>query len=223
MEVSAANRVFRARAAVVTVPLGVLQSERGEKGHIDFEPRLRALEKTVAGMRMGRVLRVNLRIDGRRWRSLLPPLLERRRRGFGFIHSRLPGVPVWWSLTANPVLTGWAGGPAALALERHSTRALETAAIESLSQWLGRSVDEVRAAVLDIASHDWTHDPFSRGAYTFTRAGHETAPARLRAPIEGTLFVAGEATADGAEIGTVHGALASGLRAAGEAAEALRR
>ena len=37
-----------------------------------------------------------------------------------------------------------------------------------------------------------------------------------------TLFFAGEATADGEEVGTVHGALASGLRAAGEISSVLR-
>jgi monoamine oxidase len=41
-------------------------------------------------------------------------------------------------------------------------------------------------------------------------------PKVLGAPVEGTLFFAGEATATDAQMGTVFGALESGLRAAGE-------
>jgi monoamine oxidase len=65
-------------------------------------------------------------------------------------------------------------------------------------------------------SHDWTRDPFSRGAYSFTAAGQDLAGRELRRPVAGTLFFCGEATAEGAEVGTVHGALRSGLRAARE-------
>ena len=44
----------------------------------------------------------------------------------------------------------------------------------------------------------------------------EDAPARLGESVEGTLFFAGEATADPAELGTVGGALDSGARTAEE-------
>jgi monoamine oxidase len=39
--------------------------------------------------------------------------------------------------------------------------------------------------------------------------------------MQATLFFAGEATADGEEVGTVHGALSSGVRAAKEVIAAL--
>jgi hypothetical protein len=44
--------------------------------------------------------------------------------------------------------------------------------------------------------------------------GGQSARARLRRPVEDTLFFAGEATAGGGEGGTVGGALQSGLDAA---------
>ncbi len=224
VEVTAGVRVFRAKAVLVTVPLGVLQAAQGERGAIAFQPRLRVLEHGVRRMGMGRVLRTNLRLDGRRWRGLLPvPLRAHAGRGFGFLHSRMAGVPVWWSMGGSPILTGWAGRPAALAFEGASARALEAAARQSLMRWTGLGAKDVDRAVLDSASHDWTHDPFSRGAYSFARAGAEGAAAELRAAVDGTVFFAGEATANGAELGTVHGALASGVRAATEAARSLRR
>ena len=47
----------------------------------------------------------------------------------------------------------------------------------------------------------------------------QDAPRMLGEPVEGTLFFAGEATDLDGQNGTVHGAMASGRRAAGEVIE----
>ena len=114
------------------------------------------------------------------------------------------------------VLTGWAGGPAALALARRTEMGVARQALRSLGEIFGTPLPALERAWCGHALHNWSRDPFSRGAYSFTAAGLDDAAGRLREPLEETLFFAGEATADGAEIGTVHGALASGLRAAAE-------
>jgi monoamine oxidase len=174
-------------------------------------------------MGLGQVMRLALRFDGRRWRALLPPALRRHAHaGFGFIHSRVDGVPVWWAMSRLPVLTGWAGGPAAIRLARCTKRGVLKHAVASLSRIFSVSKETLRGCVIGCESHNWTRDPFSRCAYSFTAAGQEKAAAQLRRPVQRTLFFAGEATADGEEVGTVHGALASGLRAAREAVPALR-
>jgi monoamine oxidase len=71
-----------------------------------------------------------------------------------------------------------------------------------------------RLARLVVASwrHDWSRDPFARGAYAYVLAGGGDPGAELARPVARTLFFAGEATADDA--GTVEGAIASGERAA---------
>lgn len=212
---------FTARAVIVTLPLGVLQAKARERGAVAFEPRLRARENVIARMGMGHVIRLTLRFDARVWRTLVPSKLRRTRGGFGFIHSCVEGVPVWWALTAKPVLTGWAGGPAALALAGRSKGGVREKALSSLGRILGVSKKALRGALVDCETHNWSRDPFSRGAYSFTAAGAEDAAERLRAPVQDTLFFAGEATADGEEVGTVHGALASGLRAAAEVRSAI--
>lgn len=205
------------RAVVVTVPLGVLQASPRATGAIVFSPRLQSHEPVWRAMGMGHVIRVNLRLDARRWRRVLPAALrDDAPRGFGFIHSRLENVPVWWSLTCDAVLTGWAGGPDARRLAGRTDAQVRAAALAALAQWTGAPLRELRAVVLDFATHNWTADPFSRGAYSFTRAGQDDAASRLRQPVDGTIYFAGEATADGEEVGTAHGALASGLRAAQE-------
>lgn len=207
-----------ARAAVVTLPIGVWQA-----GAVTFEPALRAKTRAAAGIGNGQVVRMTWRLDARRWRALRAK--ARKPAGtmrFGFIHSRVAGVPVWWSLTNAPVLTGWAGGPAAMALSKASGAEVRRRAEESLAILLGVSTAAVRGVMRDVQTHRWDRDEWSRGAYSFTKAGQDAAAARLRAPVRGTLFFAGEATADGEEVGTVHGALSSGLRAAEEVRGMLR-
>ena len=65
--------------------------------------------------------------------------------------------------------------------------------------------------------HNWQHDAFSRGAYSYVSVGHhETARSSLARPLDDTLFFAGEATDTEGEAATVAGALQSGVRAAKE-------
>ena len=59
-------------------------------------------------------------------------------------------------------------------------------------------------------------DDFSRGAYSYVCTGGAGAPHRLAEPVDDTLFFAGEATDVSGHLGTVHGAIASGRRAADE-------
>lgn len=220
----AGERCFGGAALVVTLPLGVWQVRAPAPGAVRFEPPLRAKQAIAARMGVGHVIRLQLRFDPRRLRSILPPKLRRAAgTGFGFIHSRLPGVPVWWALSGEPIVTGWAGGPTAIALARLPRSRMFARAYASLARVLGASVDVIRRAVVAAETHNWSHDPFSRGAYSFVVAGEEDTAEKLRIPVRDTLFFAGEATADGAEVGTVHGALASGLRAAREVVSAVKR
>jgi monoamine oxidase len=64
--------------------------------------------------------------------------------------------------------------------------------------------------------HDWEHDPFARGAYSYQLVGGASAPAALARPVARTLFFAGEATGGAAGTGTVEAAILSGRRAAAQ-------
>lgn len=207
---------LRARAAVVTLPLGVLKARRGV-GAVRFVPPLRRKQAAIDRMEVGDVVRCSVRFHDAAWRRLsssLPP--ARRRDGFGFIHSLIKGMPVWWALDDRPVITGWAGGPAAKALLKLPAAGRRRRSIRSLAEILQVDPATLERGVADWQACDWTHEPFTRGAYSFIAAGQEHAAKELRSDVQGTLFFAGEATASGAEVGTVHGALSSGLRAARE-------
>jgi monoamine oxidase len=65
-------------------------------------------------------------------------------------------------------------------------------------------------------AHDWQQDPFSRGAYSYASVGGIDAARALAAPVAETLYFAGEAANCDGYNGTVHGAMASGDRAARE-------
>jgi monoamine oxidase len=206
------RRTFSARAAIITLPLGVWQA-----GAVEFEPPLRAKETIVARLGWGQVMRIVLQVRPGFWRRLGMPAGPGAREGraFGFVNVPGAPIPVWWTPRPPvPILVGWAGGPAAAALLGRPGHHLRSAAIASLARIFGTTRRAVSAEVLRCAFHDWSQDPFSRGAYSFATAGAEDLPQRLAAPQASTLFFAGEATAE--DPGTVHGALASGLRAARE-------
>jgi monoamine oxidase len=84
-----------------------------------------------------------------------------------------------------------------------------------------RSVRSVFADAPDPAAcfvQDWQQDAFALGGYSYVRVGGENAREALAAPVEDTLYFAGEAT-DREEAGTVAGALRSGTRAAKQVIE----
>ena len=89
-------------------------------------------------------------------------------------------------------------------------------ALRALAKIFDCPLASLRSLLVDQHRHDWGADPFARGAYSFSQAGAEDAPERLAEPVEETLFFAGEATAGAEELGTVGGALSSGVRAAEE-------
>jgi monoamine oxidase len=121
-----------------------------------------------------------------------------------------------------PLLTGWVGGKAAIALPR-GRDALVATALQSLATAMGMARGRLSRALLGSFVHDWRADPFARGAYGYPLVGASEAPKTLARPVQSTLFFAGEATNTEGATATVHGAIASGHRAAGQIWRALSR
>ncbi len=203
----------RSRAAIVTLPLGVLAQPRRAAGAVGFAPALDAKRTALAGLASGAVLKVILEFGDAFWETLDGG----RYRDAAFFHAPRAQFPTFWSMlpVRAPLLTAWCAGPNAARLSGAGKTAIVRAALAGL-----RSVFGARAAVarrLRAAHvHDWQSDPFARGAYSYVTVGGRSARERLAEPLRGTLFFAGEAAATGGEAGTVAGALASGERAAEE-------
>jgi monoamine oxidase len=136
-----------------------------------------------------------------------------------FLHSRRrTAFPVWWSSypVRSPLLVAWAGGPAAMDLARKTVEELESLALDSLATMLGLTRAALRKRHQATFYHDWINDPFTRGVYSYAKVGSHTASVRMARPVKDTIWFAGEAADREGRTGTVHGAIASGWRAADE-------
>jgi monoamine oxidase len=215
-----------ARAVVVTVPLGVLQAIPPSAGAIRFEPPISAKHAAMARLAMGDVVRVVFRFRRRWWADgprVHPPGVHELDL-LGFLHTRDEAFSTWWSAYPDtaPVLVAWCGGPAARQLSGLATRDVTNRALSGLASAIGLPFHRVHREVAQVWTHDWMNDPFARGVYSYRLVGGADAPRHLARPIDGTLFFAGEATDTSGSTGTVHGAIASGTRAATQVLRTLR-
>ena len=204
-----------ARAALVTIPVGVLNA-----GTVRFDPPLPALTRdALEYLIMGPVVKLVMFFRTAFWETLRGG----RYRNGAIFHRRNAAFPTFWTMLPlrAPVLVAWAGGPKADALAGLEQPALVERALDELQTLFGRDADP-RDALTSAYAHDWLRDPYSRGAYSYVAVGGVNARAHFAAPVDGTLFFAGEAAVAAREAGTVAGALQSGERAANEILRTLR-
>lgn len=214
---------FVGTRAVITLPLGVLQA-----GVVRIVPEPRAVIEAAGLMRMGDVCRFSM-VFGRRWWEEVEPQPVMRELSFLFDVEVRSGaaeardeVGVWW--TTHPeksaILTGWVGGPRARGFLAKGDEALRARAVRQVARMFAVTEERVRAEMVGFGAYDWSADPLARGAYSYVGVGGVEASARMGEPVEHTLYFAGEHTDVTGHWGTVHGALRSGLRAAGQVLEA---
>jgi len=218
VEVDAENASshFEAPRVLITIPLGVLQAEPGSPGAIAFDPPLAAKREPLSQLVMGEVIRVTISFAGRFWDQL--PAANRTLSGMHFLFSDHPTFPTWWTHSPDraPILTGWAPAASAQRLAGLPETEIVEQALTALAEVLPIAREAIDLEVRSAFVHDWQSDPFARGAYSYVCVGGADAPRRLGEPLENTLFFAGEATDVTGNIGTVHGAIASGRRASRE-------
>ena len=92
----------RARQAIVTLPVGVLQA-----GSVRFRPALREKNQALLKLASGPVVKLALRFDS--------PFWEERHPDVSFFHSPGDFFPTFWNQLPRhaPYLIAWAGGPKA--------------------------------------------------------------------------------------------------------------
>jgi monoamine oxidase len=211
---------LQAKRAVITVPLGVLQS-----GSMGFSPQPTAMLSQAARMRMGAVIRVTLVFRSRFWRDddllLTQSELAADLRFLSFLFTPQLTPATWWTAMPEqtPVITGWVGGPKAESWQNRLRASgdrglLLTTSLRALSAAFGLSEDSLRQELTSWHTHDWSADEHSLGAYSYAPAGALDASDKMSIPVAGTLYFAGEHTDTTGHWGTVHGAMRSGMRAA---------
>ena len=202
----------RARAVVITIPLGVLKAES-----VQFEPPLpESKRRAIRRLGFGPVMETILRLRG------------------GNLVERLGDCTMLWGSTSTSFDRPFAGlsdRPEILSAFTVAREASRRSALED-----SEVVDATRAeldsflpsdlhigSVEDVLVRRWPQDPWIRGGYSFLPPDVTIADRRaLAEPIDGRLFFAGEATHFGGEAATVHGAIETGYRAAEEVLRALR-
>ena len=214
----------RAGAVVVTVPISLLHAGARGRGALSFSPDIPAMREAASRVAMGHVHRISLLFD-RPFVELLGDDRKQQLAAMAFVNARRTAVPAWW--TSYPLRSGlvvaWAGGPAAMALGRESSE-MTARAVTSFAETFGLDRRTVTRHLVAAYHHDWSRDPFSRGAYSYVLVGGSDAAETLSHPVRQTVFFAGEATeAEEGRTGTVHGAIATGYRAAKQVERALAR
>jgi monoamine oxidase len=212
---TASNMVLQveARRVIVTIPLGVLKASDDAVGHIRFDPVPEAIMKAIEALDFGQVTRLVFRFKKAWWEDH-PELSD-----LGFWLSGAKFFPTWWNTLPmrTPLLIGWSAGPHTDELLEQPKSVVVARAIEDLSSITGIERRQLEEQVEAVHFHDWHGDPFSRGAYSYVRAGALERRRPLEQPVDNTLFFAGEATELSGHGGTVHGAIATGYRAARQA------
>lgn len=195
-----------ARAAVVTVPAGVLAA-----GGVAFTPALPpAILQALHDLPMGLTEKVVLELP----RDATPAEADTFATA-GCATARMAYLKVY-PFGRPEVLALFTGG-FATELARAGEAAMAAQAVDELAQAFGSGVRKRVGRSLVTRWHD---DPWALGAYSAARPGRALARDRLREPFDDRLFLAGEACSI-TGCGTVHGALQSGWAAAEHAAAAL--
>lgn len=202
----AAGLELRARRVILAVPPPCAEA-------IDYRPALPPRRRALlAGMTMGRVIKVNAVYDTPFWRAEgLSGQADGDRFALGTVYDNSPpsGTP--------GVLVGFLEGQHADACRRLPAAQRHRKILADLVSYFGPRAGNP----IDIIEHDWTAEQFTGGGYgafATTGALFPFGPA-LRAPV-GALHWAGAETAVH-WAGHMDGAVESGHRTAAEVAQAL--
>lgn len=208
---------LEAPRVLITLPLSLLKATLGEPGVVQFTPELSHDKKAALDkLEMGKVIRATLRFRERFWDSIKPAGARGSLSNMSFLFGQDDWFPTWWTgnPAKSPIITGWAPFRCAERLSGKSHSFVVERSLQTLSTLLRVSQSELENMLEDAHFHDWQTDPFSLGAYSYGKVGANEAQQVLTEPIHDTLYFAGEATDITGNNGTVHGAIASGYRAA---------
>jgi monoamine oxidase len=204
------DQFFEAAAAVITLPLGVLQARR-----VAFAPEPVEILDAADRLAMGTAARVVYEFDPGFWSRFS------KLKGMSFLFAPDAIPPTWWTTHPCPdsMLTGWLAGRRA---DQLNLAELPETGLATLAGLLGSELSDLRKHLVRWHQHDWKTDVYSLGSYTYVPRGAIHASDELSVPVEKTLFFAGEHTDTSGHWGTVHGALWSAYRAAEQVMSARR-
>ena len=212
-----AESSLEAPRVLITLPLPLLKASSEQQRAVRFTPALpRHKIDALNRMEMGKATRLTLRFRERFWDNIKPDGAKNSLSGMSFLFSQDDWFPTWWTASPAkwPIITGWATFRSAERLSGKGHSFVVEKGLQTLGSLLRTGQSELEGLLEEAHSHDWQTDPFSCGAYSYGKVGADGAYEALAEPVENTLYFAGEVTDLTGNNGTVHGAIASGYRAA---------
>jgi monoamine oxidase len=170
---------IRAKAAIVTLPVGVLKD-----GAVKFTPELPDWKtRSLDGLAIAHYIRVLLKFRDD---------VFGRPNGSWVAHrvGSAEGFSFWINPGGHGVTHAVAGGRFAVDLELAGADEAVDLAVSILRRMFGSKIDR---AFEEGTSTVWTQDPFARGAWTEVGPGHFGAREALLTPFGGRVFFASEA------------------------------
>ncbi|MEE4661642.1 MAG: NAD(P)/FAD-dependent oxidoreductase [Halieaceae bacterium] len=199
--VSTSTHAYTAKQVIVTAPLGVLKA-----GDIRFKPRLPTdHQRAIDALGMGLTNKLFLEFPEVFWDASIQVV--------GYQNSQRGRWMSWYdysAVTGAPILLGFCTAQGAKEVEALDDDATVADAMAVLRRIYGNSVPAPESWVIT----RWGQDPFSRGAYSYLKAGAKSSQRKtLASPLAGRLLLAGEHT-DRRYPATTHGAWRAGSKAA---------
>lgn len=205
--VRAKDRSFQGPAVIVTVPLGVLKARA-----ITFDPPLPSRHShAVDALGFGVLSKSFFRFDRRGWTV--------DNAFYQYLAAEGGTWAQWFTLpaAAGPIVLAFNAGGRGRAVESSTPQDLIATAQPVARRLFGGAVP------VEVKTSNWNADPYARGAYSFHAPGSGLDDRRrLQEPIGDRLYLAGEAVGVN-NPATVHGAMASGRRAADQLMHRLGR
>lgn len=199
---------YSAKQVLVTLPLGILTSDKKTKGYIQFSPAIPRKIKAAKSMGYGPVVKVLMELTSRFWND------ERFRNevqqfpDLGFLLNETDFPTLWFSNKDEvPLITAWAGGGRAKKLQELNTSKLKAKSIASVAEAFNCPVSFLKKNIAGISVFNWAKENYSKGAYSYETPQSKEAKLVLREPLKNTLFFCGEAL--GKTTGTLEAALES--------------
>jgi len=215
---------YSAPRVLVTLPLGVLQAAKKQLGAVEFRPALPEKKRALTKLKMGEVVRVDLRFANRFWERIRPSGSGKSLSKMTFLFSHEDVFPTWWTAFPEtaPLISAWSPSWHAEELIGRPHSYIAWRALAKLAGAFSTTTEHLQEMLKEAYAQDWQADPFARGAYSYVMVGGERAAEVLAKPVAGTLFFAGEATATDGHNGTVHGAITTAERAVKEVLKTVR-
>ncbi|MGD8190184.1 FAD-dependent oxidoreductase [Brevibacillus ginsengisoli] len=194
------NGLFRAKYAVITLPLGVLK-----KGTVSFRPALPDRKQlAINRLGTGHLNKFYLQFANVFWEK------DARTLEVGTSNTQLNEYLNLFKFTNQPVLVGSFSADAAKQMENWSDQEIVDQAMASLRTKYGQSIPQPIHAKIS----RWNSDPFAYGAYTYhTPQSTSDDMDALAEAVANRLFFAGEAT-NQTDYASAYGAYQSGVREA---------